>query len=185
MLIGTRVERRWHVRIRQFPAGGAARRSSPGACRPKPRPACRMVANLLSMAKQVSRRLSQMALISRGMPSERRWISEISSAGKTVCDGIPAFSSRRGDVLGGLGFLERSQVAAKHDALLQLPEIRRIQLPLQFGLTGQDDLEELPAPVLQVTQQAGSLPGRPTPDYGLRPRSAPSSGLQFACWISR
>ena len=48
----------------------------------------------LSMAKAVNSRLSQSALIRRGMPCARTCTSAISSSEKIVCSGIPAFSKR-------------------------------------------------------------------------------------------
>jgi len=53
--------------------------------------------------------------------------------------------------------LKCSKMAAENDALLQLPEIRSFQLSIQFGLTRQDDLEELSARVLEVAEQAHFL----------------------------
>lgn len=54
------------------------------------------------------------------------------------------------------GFLETesAQRAAQCDALLELAEFRRFQLAIELLLTCEYDLEHLPAPVLEVAEEA-------------------------------
>ena len=46
-----------------------------------------------------------------------------------------------------------SQVAAQHYALLQLPEVGRIQLAVQLRLPRQNDLQQLAVTILKIPQQ--------------------------------
>ena len=67
---------------------------------------------------------------------------------------MPAFVHTAVDVFRRLRQVEGLQRAAQYDALLQLAQIGSIQLTVQFGLTGQDHLNQLAAAVFEIAQQA-------------------------------
>ena len=69
----------------------------------------------------------------------------------------PGDTHARGDVRGGLLEIERGQLAAKGDALLQLTQAVFVQPARKLGLPGQNHRERLAARALHVGQQSNLL----------------------------
>src|SRR5260370_991043 len=64
------------------------------------------------------------------------------------------------DVLLGLLVGKRGGTAAEHDALAELAKLRKFELLLQFGLTGENNLQQLVRGSLQIREQADFLQDR-------------------------
>src|SRR6266852_9308306 len=83
--------------------------------------------------------------VDSGFCKEGLWV-RCASDTKALHD-IPA------DFLSG----ERTGLAAQHDALPKLPQLRQFEFFLELGLTREDDLQQLVRRSLEIGQQANQI----------------------------
>ena len=115
------------------------------------------VIRLACTEKPASSARSQIRLMRRGMPPD------------SLCTSASAFDAERDrprsagdrqtvrDVRGGRLRVERLQLVADGDALIELPQLRRSQQRLQVQLADEDDLQQLLLVGLEIRQNADLL----------------------------
>ena len=96
--------------------------------------------------------------MSRGTPLEcRNTATTAASENILLSGGAPAIFRRRADVVARLFKVQSIEMAAQCDSLFELPKSEGIELLIQFRLSRQHDLQQLPLRCLQIREQANFL----------------------------